>query len=54
METNAGVQLELTQGIAQILYELDRAEGRQDHEFVALKRFHDTAIVHEGLSWTAD
>ena len=33
---------------------LDRAERRPGYQFVSLKWFRDTALVHEGFSWTAD
>jgi hypothetical protein len=40
--------------LSNLVRALDRAEGRPGYEFVALKWFRDTALVHEGLSWAAD
>jgi hypothetical protein len=37
-----------------LLRALDRAESRPGYEFVSLKWFRDTALVHEGFSWAAD
>jgi hypothetical protein len=33
---------------------LDRAERRPGYQFVSLKWFRDTALVHEGFSWAAN
>ena len=40
--------------LADLIRALDRAEGRPGYEFVSLKWFRDTALVHEGLSWAAE
>lgn len=40
--------------LSDLLRALDRAEGRPGYEFVSLKWFRDTALVHEGVSWAAD
>jgi hypothetical protein len=40
--------------LADLVRALDRAEGRPGYEFVSLKWFRDTALVHEGHSWASD
>jgi hypothetical protein len=40
--------------LSDLLRALDRAEGRPGYEFVSLKWFRDTALVHEGFSWVSD
>ena len=40
--------------LSDLLCALRRAEGRPGYEFVSLKWFRDTALVHEGFSWAAD
>jgi hypothetical protein len=40
--------------LSDTLRALERAEGRPGYEFVSLKWFRDTALVHEGFSWVAD
>jgi hypothetical protein len=40
--------------LSDVIRALDRAEGRPGYEFVSLKWFRDTALVHEGFSWAAD
>jgi hypothetical protein len=40
--------------LADLVRALDRAEGRPGYEFVSLKWFRDTALIHEGHSWASD
>ncbi|HEV2099216.1 MAG TPA: hypothetical protein VGR45_09855 [Stellaceae bacterium] len=40
--------------LSDLLRALGRAEGRPGYEFVSLKWFRDTALVHEGFQWAAD
>jgi hypothetical protein len=40
--------------LADLVRALDRAEGRPGYDFVSLKWFRDTALPHEGFSWSAD
>lgn len=40
--------------LSDLVRALDRAEGRPGYEFVSLKWFRDTALLHEGFSWAAD
>jgi hypothetical protein len=40
--------------LSDLILALDRAERRPGYQFVSLKWFRDTALVHEGFSWTAD
>jgi hypothetical protein len=40
--------------LADLVRALDRAEGRPGYEFVSLKWFRDTALVHDGYSWASD
>jgi hypothetical protein len=40
--------------LSDLLCALHRAEGRPGYEFVSLKWFRDTALVHEGFHWAAD
>jgi hypothetical protein len=40
--------------LADLLRALDRAERRPGYEFVSLKWFRDTALLHEGFNWAAD
>jgi hypothetical protein len=40
--------------LSDLVRALDRAEGRPGYEFVSLKWFRDTALVHEGFSWALD
>jgi hypothetical protein len=40
--------------LSDMLRALDRAETRPGYEFVSLKWFRDTALVHEGFPWAAD
>jgi hypothetical protein len=39
---------------ADLIRALDRAERRPGYQFVSLKWFRDTALIHEGFSWAAD
>jgi hypothetical protein len=40
--------------LADLVRALDRAEARPGYEFVSLKWFRDTALVHDGYSWASD
>jgi hypothetical protein len=40
--------------LSDLLRALDRAERRPGYEFVSLKWFRDTALVHEGFAWAGD
>jgi hypothetical protein len=40
--------------LSDLIRALDRAEGRPGYEFVSLKWFRDSALVHEGFSWASD
>jgi hypothetical protein len=40
--------------LSDLIRALDRAERRPGYQFVSLKWFRDTALVHEGFSWAAD
>jgi hypothetical protein len=40
--------------LSDIVHALDRTEGRPGYQFVALKWFRDTVLVHEGFSWATD
>jgi hypothetical protein len=40
--------------LADLVRALDRAEGRPGYEFISLKWFRDTALVHDGYSWASD
>ena len=40
--------------MADLIRALDRAERRPGYEFVSLKWFRDSALVHEGFAWAAD
>jgi hypothetical protein len=40
--------------LSDLVRALDRAEGRPGYEFVSLKWFRDTALVHEGFPWALD
>jgi|HubBroStandDraft_1064217.scaffolds.fasta_scaffold167850_2 hypothetical protein len=40
--------------LADLVRALDRAEERPGYEFVSLKWFRDTALVHDGYSWASD
>jgi hypothetical protein len=40
--------------LSDLVRALDRAEGRPGYEFVSLKWFRDSALVHEGYSWASD
>jgi hypothetical protein len=40
--------------LSDIVLALDRAEGRPGYQFVALKWFRDTVLVHDGFSWATD
>jgi len=40
--------------LSRMLRALDRAESRPGYEFVSLKWFRDTALLHDGPPWAAD
>jgi hypothetical protein len=44
----------LEERLSDLLRALEGAEGRPGYEFVSLKWFRDTALVHGGVSWAAD
>src|SRR6476646_3085723 len=49
---NAGDVAE--QRLSDLVRALDRAEGRPGYEFVSLKWFRDTALLHDAIVWAVD
>lgn len=40
--------------LSDLVRALDRAEGRPGYEFISLKWFRDSALIHEGFTWATD